>query len=208
MENKFCKFKDIDNQSYVIVDKNNQPLACRKGVNICYIDNYQKVLDYPAQYNDISESTVYDATNVPCAYESDGNVANLGSIDRNIYNFAIYDSANGPKPAEGNNLDSESVYYGIYAGVMQNGVLNRDELRKIHENAKLLFRQSQIKDTPAPAPAPAPAPSASVKFRKLDDDLSDELLANDANKTQVFYIAFIIGIVLFLLLVIIMAFSS
>ena len=205
MGNKFCKFKDTDNQSYVIVDKNRQPLACVKDKNKCYVGNYQKILDYPDQYNSVSESVVFEETNVPCVFENNGDVAALSSIDQNNYKFAIYDSANGPKSSD-STMDSEAVYYGLYAGVTQNNILNRDELRKRHDMAKLLFRESQIKATqPTPAPS-TELPKPSMNLRTLSSN-DDETNNDDIQNKKTLFIALAIGVALVFLLILAMAFS-
>jgi hypothetical protein len=213
MGNKFCKYKDTDNQTYVVIDKNKQPLACEKNSNKCHIGNYQKVIDSPAVYNDVSQSTVFETTNIPCAYNDNGLIANLSSIDTSIYKFATYDSTNGPKQSGDSSLTSENVYYGLYAGVTQNSVLNRDELKRRHDISKLLFNEVQLKSLPAqatPTAAPTASPSQiSINLREVDDDYYDSDHEEETHDTsKIAYVAIVIGLLLFLLLVFLMAFSS
>ena len=82
MGNKFCKIKD-ENNTYISVDENNQPLNCSKETHKCIIFDYQKILDNPDKYTNIAEDDVLKETNVSCSFGNDGYVTN----DKELNNY-------------------------------------------------------------------------------------------------------------------------
>ena len=141
MGNKFCKFKDIDNQTYVITDKKNQPLSCQN--NTCVIGNYQKVIDFPGKYQNLNEETIFENTSISCNYKNDGLVEDINYIDPKLYNFASYYSGGGYRTFYN---DSEPTYYFSYSGLTdKNNKIKYEELKTKHNVNRNLFKEVIVK---------------------------------------------------------------
>ncbi len=83
MGNTFCKIED-NQEVYVLVDENNQPLSCSTNGK-CYLNNFKKILENTDVIKKLSESDILEETSVTCSKENNGYVTNY----RNEYETAI-----------------------------------------------------------------------------------------------------------------------
>lgn len=124
---KFCKYKDSDNNKYVITDNHNQPLIADKKNNKCMIVDFKNLIDHPSDITNLYDSKLVKDTNIPCDYSNDGLVTH--NFDKNIYKVTTF---------KGNN---ESEFYKQYnADILMSGdKFDNDGLKNKHNAATKLF---------------------------------------------------------------------
>lgn len=131
-QNKFCKYND-----YVITDQSKQPLSCIKETDKCAIANFQKAIDNPSKYADLTEKYMLDKKEIKCDYYDDnGKIKSINDIDENMYMLTSFDST-----------ETESTFYQRYSDVTKgSGIDDKkiEELKTIHNKAKSLFRDSGL----------------------------------------------------------------
>ena len=122
MGNTFCKIKD-ENNTYILVDKNKQPLNCsEKG---CIIMDYNSIINDNKQYKELTEKDIIKETNISCSLENDGYIkdnTNIKGYNKAIPNNNIIDP-------NGNKID-----------------FNQDEFKKFENTYGSTLMMANIKD--------------------------------------------------------------
>ena len=150
MGNKFCKVKD-NNTTYVLLDKDGQPLNCPKtdGKNNCVIFDYQKVLDSPDKYNQLSEKDVITTTNIQCSFNDGAYVTN--NSDVNQYDKAEVFNKDGKKQDMNSKefTDFETQYASSLMGINQSktadGYVDKTKIQAFQDTNKQVFKVQNSK---------------------------------------------------------------